>query len=96
MYRDSLWPTDKLEAIADPAARNAVASLLFSIDEALERVQVRDLNTSSPDDDSALMEAYIGLEDLTSALLAAWYADDTVNDGLSSLERLIQRTRQNS
>lgn len=90
------WPTATLVALRDPHARAAVAALLLATDHALDQVQQHDLQLNSPADDSALMDAYIAIEDLTSALLWAWYGDESENDGLSALQRLVRLAGRNS
>ena len=83
---------DALSAITDTTARQAVALLLVQMENALDDVQVRDLTRASPGDDSALQDAYIGVEDTASALHAAWFGDDPGNEGgASTSERLVGR-----
>ncbi len=83
---------DALSVITDTTARHAVALLLVQMENSLDDVQLRDLRRASPGDDSALQEAYIGVEDAASALHAAWFGDDPGNEGgASTSERLVAR-----
>jgi len=96
MHSLTIWPVSELGALQDPLSRAAIARLLLATDHALDQVQTHDLDRASPSDDSALMHAYIGIEDLTSSLLMDWYGDESVNDGLSALQRLVRHTQRNS
>ena len=91
---DERWAevAEALGAITDPGARHAVALLLRQVEVVLDDVQVRDMRCDSPPDDSALQDAYIGVEDAASALHAAWLGEDAGNDGgASTSERLVAR-----
>ena len=92
MHSLTIWPIAELGALQDPQARAAVAMLLRATDHALDQVQQHDIQLSSPKDDSALMDAYSGIEDLTSSLLMDWYGDESVNDGLSAIQRLVRQS----
>ena len=71
------WPADELAAVADPHSRLAIALLIRAADAALDAVQTHDLGWDGPTDDSALVEGYIGIEDLAYSLLQQWFAIDS-------------------
>ena len=87
------WPVEELCALTDPAARAAVVKLLRVFDDSLDDVQTLDLDLNGPDPESALQDAYIGIEDLGSALLEVWFGDTRGNEGSSTIERLESGVR---